>query len=325
MTQRGLSSFLARRAIGTLPMLLAVILINFSILSLIPGDAARVLAGDAASEEYVQGLRARMGLDRPFQERLLRYATAVLGGDLGYSLPRSSAVLDLIVQRLPATFLLLFTSLVVTAAGGIFLGLWAARRHGTWIDHGASALAAIGYALPTFWLGILLILVFAVMLRWFPVQGLTSLDVGDGLLARWTDLLWHITLPAIALGAYFLASIAKLTRTSMIEILSSDFVRTARAKGATERQVIFRHGLRNAAIPVITMIGYNATVMFGSAVMVETVFALPGLGRLTFEGILSRDLALLMGIIVVVSLFVVLVNLLTDVLYAVVDPHIRYA
>lgn len=324
LTDRDLYRFMGRRLLSSVPTVLAIILINFVILGVIPGDPARILAGEGAADEYVESLRRQMGLDRPVHVRLMIYLSTVLRGDLGYSVARSASVWDLVSQRLPATLLLLVAALTFSTVIGLVLGVWAARRSGSWLDVAASGIAALGYSVPTFWLAILLVLVFAVWLRWFPVQGLVSIDVKPGGFEYALDVLRHLTLPAVAMGAYFFASVAKITRTSMLEALGSDFIRTALAKGLRERTIVYKHGLRNAAIPIVTMVGYNSTIMFASAVLVETIFAWPGLGRLTFEGIITRDFALLMGILIVVSVFVVLVNLMTDVVYCFLDPRIHH-
>jgi ABC-type dipeptide/oligopeptide/nickel transport system permease component len=319
-------AYLLARLVQLLPVLLAVIVLNFVLIRLAPGDPTYYLIGDATiSEEAYRDLRARLGLDRSLGEQLVTYLWNVARGDLGFSYISRAPVSRVIGERLPATLLLMLSQFVIAIAAGVLLGVLSATRPGTRTDTGVTLLSVIGYAMPVFWLGQMLLLVFSLQLGLFPAQGMLSLRQDLGGLDRVADILHHLVLPVITLALFNLALIARLTRATMLEVLSQEYVLFARAKGLSEETVLFRHALKNALLPVITIVGLNVRTLIAGAVLTETVFAWPGLGRLTFDAIFARDYPVLMGMFIVVGIAVVLANLLTDLAYAYVDPRIRFS
>ena len=305
-----------------------MVIINFFLIRLAPGDPAAVLAGQAGAGDaaYVDQLRVAFGLDKPILTQLMLYLKGVVQLDLGFSYRNHVPVLDLIVERLPATFLLMSCAFVFSIVLGVFLGVVAAkaryRNKRRWIDSSVMTGALLLYATPLFWLSLMGILLFSVVLGWLPAFGMET--VGSGLtgLARAADIAQHLVLPTITLGCFFMAVYVRLTRASMLEVIGMDFVKTARAKGVSPSRVIRTHVLRNALLPVITFAGIQLGQMAGGAVLTETVFAWPGIGRLMFDALLQRDYQLLLGIFLVTSIMVVVFNLLTDVLYRLIDPRI---
>jgi peptide/nickel transport system permease protein len=317
--------YIGLRLIKTLLVTAAVVLISFFLVHAVPGDAATVMAGQAgyADETYMANLRAEYGLDKPLPVQLWRYAERVAQGDLGTSFVRRESVLSIIMGRMPNTLLLDGFALVLAAAGGIALGAVAARRPGSAGDSAVSVLSMLFYAVPQFWLGMMMVLVFAVWLNWFPPFGIETMGADYTGFARIADVGRHIILPGVTLALYFMAFYARLTRTAMIDVATLDFVKTARAKGISERQVQRRHILRNALIPLVTFAGLQASILVGGSVLVENVFSWPGLGTLAYQAVGTRDNPLLLGIFVVTAILVSLFNLVTDIAYSLVDPRVE--
>ena len=317
--------YIAMRLVKTVLVAIAVVLLSFFLIRLAPGDAATVMAGQSgyADEAFMKDLRAQYGLDQPLPVQLWKYVDAVAHGDLGTSYVRSQPVLSIIMERLPNTLLLDAFALVVAAAGGIWLGSIAARRPGSFLDSANTVLSMLFYSVPQFWLGMMMMLLFAVWLGWLPPFGIETMGADYTGLARVGDVGVHILLPGTTLALYFMASYARLTRTAMIEVADQDFVKTARAKGISERQVARRHILRNALIPLITFAGLQASILVGGNVLVENVFSWPGVGTLAYEAVTSRDNPLLLGIFIVTAVLVSLFNLVTDIAYSIADPRVE--
>jgi len=317
--------YIAMRLVKTVLVAVAVVLLSFFLIRVVPGDAATVMAGQSgyADEQYMNSLRAEYGLDQPLPVQLWKYVRNVAQGDLGTSYVRRQPVATVIMERLPNTLLLNAFALVVAAAGGIFLGAAAARRPGSLGDSAVTVLAMLFYAVPQFWLGLIMVLVFGVWLAWVPPFGIETMGADYTGLARLGDVAQHIILPGMTLALYFLASYARLTRASMLEVADQDFVKTARAKGLTERRVARRHILRNALIPLITYAGLQASILVGGSVLVENVFSWPGIGTLASEAVKARDNPLLLGIFIVTAILVCLFNLVTDIAYSLADPRVE--
>jgi len=321
-------SFLLSRIGKALVVVLGVVIINFFLIRLGAGDPAAVLAGQAGAGDaaYVDQLRVAFGLDKPILTQLLLYLKGVVQLDLGFSYRNHVPVLDLIVERLPATFLLMSCAFVFSIVLGVLLGVVAAkaryRNKRRWIDSSVMTGALLLYATPLFWLSLMGILLFSVVLGWLPAFGMETVGANLTGWARAGDIALHLILPTVTLGCFFMAVYVRLTRASMLEVIGMDFVKTARAKGVSPSRVIRAHVLRNALLPVITFAGIQLGQMAGGAVLTETVFAWPGIGRLMFDALLQRDYQLLLGIFLVTSIMVVVFNLLTDVLYRLIDPRI---
>lgn len=321
-------AFLLARLGKAAIVVLGVVIINFFLIRMAPGDPATVLAGEAGAGDaaFVSQLRDQFGLDKPVLTQLGIYLKGVAHLDLGYSYRNHLPVLDLIVDRLPATFLLMSSAFLFSIVLGVFLGVVAARsryenRH-RWIDSTVMSGALLLYATPLFWLSLMAIILFSVVLGWLPAFGMESIGAGYTGLARVKDVGLHLILPTLSLGCFFMAVYVRLTRASMLEVIGMDFVKTARAKGVPPRRVIRVHVLRNALLPVITFAGIQLGQMAGGAVLTETVFSWPGIGRLMFDALLQRDYQLLLGIFFVTSALVVFFNLLTDLIYRFIDPRI---
>lgn len=323
ITSQSLVSYAARRLMQALPLCLGVVVINFLLIQLAPGDPTLALVGDyPAPDEYVQQVRAEFGLDRPLWERLFLYLGALFRGNLGYSFANRLPVIELIVQRLGATLLLMGTVLVLASLIGVGLGLVGARSRK--LDRLSQFVGLVGYSIPEFWLGQLLILVFAVGLAWLPSQGMRNVRLE---LTGWAvigDVLNHLILPTMALSVRYIALVARISRTALLEVLSSEFILGVRAKGVPEGRVLFTHALRNAASPIITVVGYNFGFILAGSALIESVYGWPGIGRLLFDSITKRDYPVLTAVLLLVSISVVLINLLTDLAYAWIDPRIRY-
>lgn len=320
-----LRRYAAGRLLQAVPLLLGVIAVNFLLISLAPGDPVNTLLGEyPAPPEYVAQLRQEFGLDQPAPVRLGLYVWNVLRGNLGFSFAYRLPVASLVVERLGNTFLLMATALTLAAVLGVALGVAAARRPGSGLDAASTGVSLAGFSIPDFWLAQLLVLLFAVALGWLPAQGIRSVREEYTGMAAALDLARHLVLPAVALSFRYMALIARLTRASMIEAMSQDFILAARARGLPEHLVLWQHGLRNAALPVVTVIGYNFAFVLAGSALVETVFGWPGVGRLLYDAILQRDTPVLLGILLMVSATVVVVNLLVDLLYALLDPRVRY-
>jgi peptide/nickel transport system permease protein len=317
------SRYLLRRLAQVLPAVAGLLVLNFCIIHLAPGDPVIALGGEHGDAAYYAFLRTRFGLDRPLPEQLLTYVTNVLRGDLGTSFVHGRSVASVIAERLPATLLLVSTALVLSSAAGIGLGALATRLGRRPTDVTLNAATLLGYATPSFWLGQMALLTLAVGTGLFPVQGMTDARNPQTGLGHLVDVLHHLALPALVLAANELALTARLVRAGLLEALGTDYVRAARAKGLSEGLVI-RHALRNVMLPVITVIGSRAGMFLSGAVLVEVVFAWPGLGRLLLSSLLARDYPVLLGMFLLVSLGVILANLITDLAYAWLDPRIRY-
>nr|WP_314069898.1 ABC transporter permease [uncultured Roseococcus sp.] len=320
-----LPGFLARRVVKSVLVVLAIVVCNFLLVHAAPGDPASVMAGQsgAADPLFLEQLRRQFGLDQPFHIQLWVYLKSVLSLDLGFSHRQQAPVAQLIAERLPATLLLTGAAFIFAVGGGVALGALAARRVGSWADSAITALALTFYATPLFWIGLMLVLVFSVWLEWLPSFGMSSVGVElHGMAVVW-DVAQHLLLPALTLGLFYLAVYARLTRATMLEVADQDFVKTARAKGVPEGRITRAHILRNALLPVITFAGIQAGQLVGGSILVETVFAWPGIGRLAFEALLARDYPVLLGVFFCTSVIVVLFNLATDLLYAVIDPRVE--
>ncbi len=317
--------FAGRRVLLAVPTLLIIVVLNFGLLQLAPGDAADVLAGEAgaATPEYMVQLRHKFGLDQPVHVQLLKYVGSIASFDLGYSFRHNQPVAQLILARLGPTLLLMVTVLLLAVGVGVLLGALAARHLNRWQDNMISLFAVLTYATPVFWAGLMLIVLFSVKLGWFPTSGMEAVAAFHSGWVRIADIAHHLVLPAVTLTLFYLALYTRLMRASMIEQSMMDYVTTARAKGLSERQVLLRHLLRNASLPVLTMAGVQAGALLGGAVVVETVFAWPGLGLLAYDSLFARDLNLLLGIFFVSACLVVAVNLAVDMLYALLDPRIE--
>ncbi len=311
-------AFIVRRIITTIPVMGFVALFVFSLLYIAPGDPAAVIAGDQASPADVEKIRLSLGLDRPYLVRFGEWFFRVLQGDLGTSIFTSLPVTQLIAQRIEPTVSLMVLTLILAVAIAVPLGVLAAWKAGTWIDRGVVAFAVFGFSVPVFVVGYLLAYVFALRLDWVPVQGYKPLSQG---LWPWFK---NLILPAITLGFVYIALIARITRASMLDVLQQDYIRTARSKGVAQNSILFVHALKNAAVPIITIIGIGVALLIGGAVVTESVFAIPGLGRLTLDAILRRDYPVIQGVVLIFSFVYVLVNLIIDLIYTLVDPRIRY-
>jgi peptide/nickel transport system permease protein len=316
---------LAARLGNAVLLLLAVVVLNFALIHLAPGDPAEVIAGEmgGASPKILAMIRAQYGLDQPIALQLGRYIAHAATGNLGYSFYFNQPVSRLILLRLPATVLLMLAALVFAAVLGTLLGVAAARWPRGPLSLGVTLLSLAGYATPVFWSGLLFLLLFASVLPVFPISGMEDVTRPRQGLAHVLDVLHHLVLPALTLGLVYLAQYSRQARASMLEVLSADYIRTARAKGLPERRVVLKHALRNALIPVVTLIGLQFSQLLAGAVLVETVFGWPGMGRLVLDSILRRDYPTLLGILVVSALLVMLANLLTDLGYRLVDPRLR--
>lgn len=318
--------YVARRLLASVPLILAVITVNFFLVRLAPGDPIYMIIGEVGNydDKFVEEVRARFGLDRPLHAQYFAYLWRVLQGDLGLSFYfDQQPVLSVVLSRLPQTLVLLAAGYGFALLAGVFLGSRAARKPYSLTDNAASVVGLLGYSIPSFWLGMLLILTFSVKLDWFPVGGMMDVRTPGTGVGMVVDRLRYLVLPAIALGAFHLALVTRLTRGSMLEVLELDYITAARSKGLRERDVYQRHVLRNALLPVITVAGYTVGFLFAGSVLVETVFAYPGTGRLLYQALIARDFPLMLGILIVVSIAVILSNLLTDLVYGKVDPRIR--
>jgi peptide/nickel transport system permease protein len=301
-------------------VLLGVSLIVFLVLHLAPGDPAEVMLGANANKEDLASLRTQLGLDQPLHVQYFTWISHVARGDLGRSLWMKRPVLGEVLERLKATILLTGSALLLSTVGGIALGIASATRANSLLDRLSGVASLFGASMPVFWLGIVLMVIFSLWLGWLPASGMYAPYGGGGL----RDLLSHLILPAVTLAAASVTIIARLTRATMLETLGQDYVRTARAKGLGERKVVWRHALKNALIPIVTVVGVQAGYLLGGAVLTETVFAWPGVGTLVVQGILARDMPLVQGGVLVIALSFVLVNLLVDTLYAWLDPRIKF-
>ena len=311
-------AYIVRRVLATIPVMAIVALFVFSLLYIAPGDPAAVIAGDQATPQDVERIRASLGLDRPFLVRFGEWVWNILNGDMGVSIFTNLPVTTMIKQRIEPTLSLMILTLCLAITIAVPMGVIAAWKQGTWIDRAVMGFAVLGFSVPVFVVGYVLAYVFALELDWLPVQGYTAFSNG---FFPWLE---NLILPAIALGGVYIALIARITRATMLEVLQQDYIRTARAKGAGQTNILFLHALKNAAVPIVTVIGIGIALLIGGAVVTESVFAIPGLGRLTVDAILRRDYPVIQGVVLLFSFIYVLVNLLIDLLYTLFDPRIRY-
>lgn len=315
---------IAARLVQGILLVLAVVVLNFVLIHLAPGDPAQVMAGEfgGATPRILAQLRATYGLDRSLPVQLWTYVLHVMQGNLGTSFYFNQPVLRLILARLPATLLLVISAQLSAVLIGTLLGVVAARRPHGWLNQLITVIALIGYSTPVFWLGIMLLILFAYVWPLFPLAGMETIGFSGGILAQSLNILHHLVLPAFTLAFIYLAQYSRLVQANMLETLTADYIRMARAKGLPEWVILYKHALRNALIPVVTIAGLQFGQVLAGAVLVETVFNWPGMGQLTYESILRRDYPLLLGILLVSSVVVVLVNLLTDLSYRLIDPRI---
>ncbi|MBS0241855.1 MAG: ABC transporter permease [Proteobacteria bacterium] len=311
-------AYILRRVLATIPVMAIVALFVFSLLYIAPGDPAAVIAGDQASPADIERIRASLGLDRPFLVRFGEWTIRLVKGDLGTSMFTGLPVTELIKQRLEPTLSLMVMTLLLAIVIAVPMGVVAAARAGSWVDRLMMAFAVAGFSVPVFVVGYLLIYVLALRFELFPTQGYSSLK--DGVLPWFESLV----LPSLALGFVYIALIARITRAAMLEVLSQDYVRTARAKGVGQTSILYLHALKNAAVPIVTVIGIGVALLIGGAVVTESVFAIPGLGRLTIDAIVRRDYPVIQGIVLMFSFVYVLVNLVVDLIYMAIDPRIKY-
>ncbi|MEG3834585.1 ABC transporter permease [Microcoleus sp. MON2_D6] len=333
-------NYIVKRLLGLLPVLFGITLLVFIFLHLIPGDPATVLLGERGTPEQVEILRARLGLNQPLPLQYFAFLWSLLCLDLGNSIISGIPIIDEITSRWPATFELSVVAMLVALVIGIPAGILAAVRKNSWLDNLAMSGSLIGVSLPVYWLGLMLIYLFAVYLKWLPPSGRISVDLGFGFksitgvyvldaLLRWDlvalrDAIAHLILPALTLGTIPLAIIARITRSAMLEVLSQDYIRTARAKGLPEYWVILKHALKNAFLPIVTTIGLQFGTLLGGAILTETIFSWPGIGSWIYSGILTRDYPIVQGGVIFVSVTFVLINLAVDISYAFLDPRIQY-
>ncbi|NDL65214.1 ABC transporter permease [Acerihabitans arboris] len=322
---QGRIGYIGWRLFQIVPTTFTIVLLAFVLMKLAPGDVIDVVAGESggATPEYMAEMRELYGLNIPIWQQFVHYIVSLVHFDLGYSFRENMPVADLILSRLPATISLSLTAIIFALVVGVMLGIIAARYRGSFLDGMISVFSTIGFATPLFWIGLLLIVLFSINLRWFPVSGITTVgaDYANDL-SYLLDVTRHLILPAFSLSLFFLSMYVRITRSSMLEVYGQDFVRTARAKGLSEWRVIFGHILRNAALPIITITGLEIGGLLSGSVVVETVFGWPGIGRLAYDAVFSRDLNLLLGIFLFSSFLVVLMNLVVDLLYVALDPRI---
>ena len=311
-------AYLVRRLLSTIPVMAIVALFVFSLLYIAPGDPAAIIAGDQATPADVERIRAGLGLDRPFLIRFGEWLWHVLNVDLCTYIFTNLPVTKMIAQRIEPTTSLMILTLILSIGLAVPMGVLAAWKHGTWVDRFVMIFAVFGFSVPVFVVGYILAYVFALQLDWFPVQGYTPLSAG---IRPWFN---NLVLPSVALGGVYIALIARITRATMLEVLSQDYIRTARAKGVGNNTVLFLHALKNAAVPIVPVIGLGVALLIGGAVVTESVFAIPGLGRLVVDAILRRDYPVIQGVVLLFSFVYVLVNLAVDLLYSAFDPRIRY-
>jgi peptide/nickel transport system permease protein len=315
--------YLLGRLLQFIPLIIFVVILNFTLVNLAPGDPARVLAGEDAPLEYIESLRERFGLNEPFHVRLYLYLVNFLQFDFGYSYAFSRPVMELIGQHLGNTLLLVIPAKLVAVFLGIFIGAWTSGRFGSFADTFWSTLMLVLYAAPTFWVGLMLIMVFSIWLGWFPTSGIMTIASTKTGWAMMMDRLNHLFLPALTLTLSLLPIYARITRAAMLEVQNEDYILTARAKGLTDREVLFGHALPNALLPPITIAGISFGLVFTGALLVEIVYSWPGLGRLMYQSVYRRDYPLLMGIFTISAIAVVVFSLITDLLYMVLDPRVK--
>jgi peptide/nickel transport system permease protein len=313
-----MAGYILRRIAATIPVMLIVAVLVFLMLRLTPGDPAAVIAGDNANAEQVAAIRTRLGLDQPILTQFVIWFSHILRGDFGESFFFKKAVAELIVSRLEPTLALSLATILIAVAVAVPLGVLAAYKQGTLVDKIVMGFSVLGFSVPVFVIGYSLIYLFAIELNWLPVQGYQRIADGFG------GFLQRLILPSLTLSVIYIALIARMTRTSVLDVMAEDYIRTARAKGQVERKVLFHHALKNAAVPIVTVIGLGVALLIGGVVVTESVFTIPGLGRLTVDAVLARDYPTIQAVILLFSLVYVLINLIVDLAYRVFDPRIRY-
>jgi peptide/nickel transport system permease protein len=311
-------AYVLRRLLATVPVMLIVAVLVFLMLRLTPSDPAAIIAGDYATTEQVAEIRKRLGLDQPIHTQFVIWGSRTLKGDFGESFYFKKQVAELILDRIEPTLSLAVATIVLAVLIAVPLGVFAAWRHGGWLDRIVMGFSVLGFSVPVFVIAYLLIYLFAIELNWLPVQGYQRIGLGVG---GW---LQRLVLPALTLSVIYVALIARITRTSVLEVMNEDYIRTARAKGQTERRVLMRHALANAAVPIVTVIGLGVALLIGGVVVTESVYTIPGLGRLTVDAVLARDYPTIQAVILLFSFAYVLINLAVDVAYTFLDPRIRY-
>ena len=312
-------SYILRRLLGVIPVMVVVGVFVFSLLHLAPGDPAAIIAGDNATEASIARIRASLGLDRPLLEQFGKWARATVQGDLGVSMFSNVPVTELVQQRMGPTFSLAFTTMAVAVIIAVTLGVLAAWKAGSLLDRAVMGLAVTGFSVPVFVVGYIMVYFIALQWRWLPVQGYTPMSEG---LWPW---LRHLILPSFALGLAYVALIARITRASMLEVLAEDYIRTASAKGVATMPMLLRHALKNAAVPIITVIGIGVALLISGVVITESVFNIPGIGRLVVDAISRRDYPIIQGVMIIFAAIYVLINLVIDISYSFIDPRIRYS
>ena len=312
-------SYILRRLLGVIPVMVVVGVFVFSLLHLAPGDPAAIIAGDNATEANIARIRASLGLDRPLLEQFGKWAWATVHGDLGVSMFSNVPVTELVQQRMGPTFSLAFTTMAVAVVLAVTLGVLAAWKAGSLLDRAVMGLAVTGFSVPVFVVGYIMVYFIALKWRWLPVQGYTPMSEG---LWPW---LRHLILPSFALGLAYVALIARITRASMLEVLAEDYIRTASAKGVATMAMLLRHALKNAAVPIITVVGIGVALLISGVVITESVFNIPGIGRLVVDAISRRDYPIIQGVMIIFAAIYVLINLVIDISYSFIDPRIRYS
>lgn len=310
--------YIARRLLATIPVMAVVAVFVFLLLRLTTGDPAAIIAGDIASTQQIAEIRSKLGLDRPVAQQFVIWLRRIVVGDFGESFFFRKTVRELILDRLEPTMALTVCTMVLAVVFAIPLGVTAARNRGTWVDRAVMGLSTLGFSVPVFVIGYTLVYVFAIRFGWLPVQGYQRLGQGFG------GFIERLILPSLTLSVLYLALIARITRASVLEVLNADYVRTARAKGLADLRVMLRHVLRNAAVPIVTVIGLGIALLVGGVVVTESVFSIPGLGRLTVDAVLARDYPTVQAVVLLFSVVYVLINLLVDLTYVFLDPRIRY-
>ena len=311
-------NYLLRRLLAVIPVLAVVAVIVFLLLRLAPGDPAVIIAGDTASAEDIEHIRQTLGLNRPVVEQFVGWIGQILRGDLGTSVFTGMPVAEMIRQRVEPTLWISALTMAFAVVFAVPMGIIAAWKAGTWVDRAVSGLAVAAFSLPVFVIGYGLVYGFSTQLDWFPVQGFKSLSDG------FVPFIRHLALPVISGGLIYMALLARMTRSTMLEVLAQDYIRTARAKGLSSQRLLLRHALKNAAVPIVTTIGLGIAMLLSGVIVTESVFAIPGIGRLTVDSILRRDYPVIQGIVLVTATAYVLINLITDLLYGLLDPRIRY-
>ena len=317
-------SYIVRRLLQTIPSVLIVLMVNFCIVRFAPGDPAQLIAGEGATEAQVALISHSLGLDKPLPEQLVTYFQGILHGDLGYSYLQGRPVWDLVMERIPNTLMLVIAALFLAIAFGVTLGVIAANKPYSLLDNAVTVISLTSYAMPAFWIAQMLLLAFAIYLPIFPAGGMTNVRNTSSGWMYVIDVAWHAILPITTLTLVYIAEQFRLTRSRMLEVLSQDYITTARAKGVKERGVLFKHALRNALLPVVTITGLRMGTFFTGAILTEFVYGWPGVGRLMFDSVFSRDYPVILGCFAFISIFVIVGSLIIDLLYAELDPRIRY-